>query len=58
MNQMHMKSSLTDEQIRQILIERKKKAARKEVIEGFIGWILLFGGLYIISILGYVTGLC
>lgn len=50
--------NMTDEEIRQVLIERKKAARRKEVIESLLGWFCLFGGCYLIAILGYVAGLC
>lgn len=55
---------MTDNEIRQILIERKRqerKAERraeiKEMVEGIVGWTLLFAGGYFAILIGYAAGL-
>jgi len=55
---------MSDNEIRQILIERKRqqrKAQRraeiKEIAEGIIGWTMLFAGGYFAILIGYAAGL-
>lgn len=51
----------SDDEIRGMLIERKrrqrKRAAIAETIGGIIGWASIFAFLYMVSILGYAAGL-
>jgi len=61
---MRMENEMTDNEIRQILTERKRrerKAQRraeiKEIAEGIIGWTMLFAGGYFAIMIGYAAGL-
>ena len=61
---MREENEMTDNEIRQILIERKRqerKAERraeiKEMVEGIVGWTLLFAGGYFAILIGYAAGL-
>ena len=58
------KRIITDEEIRQILIEKKKADAKAEVeaetksaIKTLISWVLLIGGVCLAALLGYVFGM-